>query len=310
MVRTLEEQRALEALKHQCDVNNLEYKTWNVLDGGDFGTNNPEGFLKEVSGYYDMAMSSSAEEDDSTEVPDIVFALDLHKLLQSPPMVRALKIAIEKMTKLPISLVMLSSDAKLPVEVEREAVVYDFKLPTVEDLEEIGRNILVENEGVNIEDKHLHECCIAARGLTAPEAINAFTVSLVTTGGFDRELILAEKLQAVKKSGLMEIYEPEDEANVGGLAELKQYIHARKIGFEDNNYPTPKGLLMVGPPGSGKSLAAKMVAKILGVPLLRLDFSSLKSRYVGDSEARVKQVLNLIDVISPCAVWLDKVLFN
>lgn len=139
-----------------------------------------------------------------------------------------------------------------------------------------------------------------------PEAINAFSLSLVTGGTFDKKLILHEKLQSVRKSGLMEIYEAEPECNVGGMSELKKYIHSRKIGFTDPSYPKPTGLLMVGPPGAGKSLASKMIANILDVPLLRLDFSSMKSKYVGDSEARVKQVLALIDAVSPCVVWLDR----
>ena len=304
VVRTCEEMRAYSALAAECLEHGLSHARWDVANGGDFGDANPQAFLEALIARAEaiIAMEESA---DSTE--DVIFALDLHKLLQSPVIERLLLSAIALISQVPISLVLIAPSTKLSEVIERHAVVYDFTLPSAKELEHAARELVALDPTAKVSDKVFNECGIAARGLTLPEAINAFSVSMIVHKSLNKDLILAEKLQAVKKSGLMEIYEPEDEANVGGLAELKKYIHARKIGFEDNDYPTPKGVLLVGPPGSGKSLAAKMIAKIINVPLLRLDFSSLKSRYVGDSEARVKQVLNLIDVISPCVVWMDEI---
>ncbi len=298
-VRSFEEVRVLEALEAECKTEELIYQSWDVVTGGNFDTNDPVEFLAQV------AKLEIAE--DGTSNVDCIFMLDIHNMLSGPEAIRAMKLALEHIKNIPVSLVMISPEFKLPVELSKDGIQFEFILPTVLELKECALSILKANElETETLEKDGNAVFTAARGLTMPEAINAFGLSLIKYGHLDKKLILHEKLQAVRKSGLMEIYEAEPEDKVGGMKELKAYMHARKIGFTDPKYPKPTGMLMVGPPGAGKSLAAKMIANILDVPLLRLDFSNMKSKYVGDSEARVKQVLQLIDSVSPCVVWMDR----
>lgn len=289
-VRTHEEGRVIKALINECQNEGLIAKHWDVITGGDFGTTDPIDFLEQV-----QKKGLDAQ---------LVFVKDIHTMLDSPESIRATKIAIEFLKDLPASLVLIAPEFKIPTELEKSVIMFDFSLPTVQELKQAAENIIEENDlkDIELDDKVF----TAARGLTMPEAENAFSLSLIKYGTLDRDLVLAEKLQAIRKSGLMEIYEPESEDNVGGLKELKRYLHTRKKGFNNPDLPKPNGILMVGPPGAGKSLSAKMVSSIYDMPLLRLDFSSLKSKYVGDSEARVKQVLQLIDAVAPCVVWLDR----
>lgn len=149
----------------------------------------------------------------------------------------------------------------------------------------------------------------AAKGLTIEEAENAITLSIVQSGSLSRSVLEHEKLQAVKKSGLMELYKPVEESELGGLDALKTYLHNRKRGFDPVNgiAAFPKGILLVGLPGGGKTLSAKVTASILGMPLVRLDISSLKGSLVGESEQKMRAATKLIDAIAPCVVWCDEV---
>ena len=113
----------------------------------------------------------------------------------------------------------------------------------------------------------------------------------------------------IKKSGLMEFWPPTDINDVGGLENLKEYVRNRAKAFEPGNehLPKPKGILLVGLPGTGKSLAAKAIAHILGWPLIRLDIGALKTSLVGASEQRMRDTTRVIDAFGNAVIWLDEV---
>jgi SpoVK/Ycf46/Vps4 family AAA+-type ATPase len=106
----------------------------------------------------------------------------------------------------------------------------------------------------------------------------------------------------------MELYKPVDESELGGLDVLKTYLHNRRRGFDPANGISafPKGIILVGLPGGGKSLSAKVTASILGMPLVRLDISALKGSLVGESEQKMRQALKVIDAVAPCVCWIDE----
>jgi SpoVK/Ycf46/Vps4 family AAA+-type ATPase len=190
------------------------------------------------------------------------------------------------------------------VECEKDITIYEFALPTTQEIEALATKIVAENNLDITIDSH---DMAAAKGLTIEEAENAITLSIVQSGSLSRSVLEHEKLQAVKKSGLMEIYKAVDESEIGGLEELKKYLHNRKKGFAiANNKAAPKGILLVGLPGGGKTLSAKAAASILGMPLVRLDISSLKGSLVGESEQKMRAATKVIDAISPCVVLLDE----
>ncbi len=169
---------------------------------------------------------------------------------------------------------------------------------------ETARRILQENQI----DLPVEETIVSSgKGLTLNEAENAISLSLVKEKKISKKVLEAEKLQAVRKSGLMELYEAVPESELGGLDALKKYVHNRKIGFVDDGKPTPKGILLVGLPGAGKSLSAKVIASVLDFPLLRLDIGALKGSLVGESERKMRDALTLIDAVSPVVVWIDEI---
>jgi SpoVK/Ycf46/Vps4 family AAA+-type ATPase len=138
-------------------------------------------------------------------------------------------------------------------------------------------------------------------------------LSVIEKGDFDPVVIYREKTKAVKKSGLLDIAEadPRGLDAIGGLDALKSWIKRRRRVWSDEarafGLPQPKGILLIGVPGTGKSLSAKSIGTALGVPTLRLDVGSLFNSLVGESEARTRDALKLAEALAPCVLWIDEI---
>lgn len=234
----------------------------------------------------------------------ILFLKDFHKFIASVEVFRTLKTVIPTMKSSGRHIVFVSPTVNIPIELEKDITIYPFSLPTVKDLVDLAGKIVRDNEL----DVPIDEATISiGQGLTLAEAENTFALSIIQKKCFSKQVIENEKLQAIRKSGLMEFYPAVPESELGGVLSLKSYIHNRKKGFLNKDLPTPKGILMVGPPGSGKSLAAKVTASVLDFPLIRLDIASLKGSLVGESERKMRQALDLIDAVSPAVILLDEI---
>ena len=200
-------------------------------------------------------------------------------------------------------LVIAGPHVTLPQEVEKYFTLLDFNLPAFEDLraiqEELGQSVNVEVDT---------EAVQAAQGLTEFEAETAFALSLVKQKKFCPKIITEQKMQMIRRTGLMEFWPPVPVDQVGGLDLFKQYITNRMKAFEPGNdhLPKPKAILLVGIPGTGKSLSCKAAASILGWPLIRLDISALKGSLVGESERKIRQATATIDAFGKAVVWLDE----
>jgi MoxR-like ATPase len=201
-------------------------------------------------------------------------------------------------------LVIVGPPVQLPQEVATFFTGLDFHLPSLDELrvvqEELAKSVGVETDEAALE---------AARGLTEVEAETAFALSLVRKKRFCSQAITEQKMQMIRRSGLMEFWPPVPVEHVGGLDLFKQYLANRKKAFEAGNehLPKPKALLLVGIPGTGKSLSCKAAASILGWPLIRLDISSLKGSLVGESERQIRQATATIDAFGRAVVWLDEI---
>lgn len=153
----------------------------------------------------------------------------------------------------------------------------------------------------------------AAVGLPAEEAATCYAKSLVTTGGIDPPQVAKAKKAAISRERVLEWYDPDPRGldAVGGLDELKTWLVRRRLAFSkaarDYGLPAPKGVLLVGVPGGGKSLTAKAVATAWEMPLLRLDLGALKSKYVGESEANIRRALQVAERVAPAILWLDEI---
>jgi SpoVK/Ycf46/Vps4 family AAA+-type ATPase len=194
--------------------------------------------------------------------------------------------------------------------------VLDMPLPTEMELfamqQELANGVNLQNDnggGGGAEIAANENTARAAKGLTEFEAETAFALSLVKERRFSQRIITEVKAQMIRKSGLMEFWEPADIREVGGLANLKAYITNRAKAFLPGNehLPRPKGVLLVGIPGTGKSLSCKATASILGWPLIRLDIGGLKNSLIGESERRMREATRVIEAFGESVIWLDEV---
>jgi SpoVK/Ycf46/Vps4 family AAA+-type ATPase len=210
------------------------------------------------------------------------------------------------------TLVFLGCRLCLPPELEREITVMDFALPGIPELSRVLDNIIESAELKPMSEDSRESALAAASGLTTIEAENAFALSVAETRTITPSVVAREKAQAVKKGGLLEIIETRESLDdIGGLDQLKRWLFTRLDAFTERarqyGLPLPKGLLILGIPGTGKSLTAKATASVFGVPLLRLDAGRLFGSLVGQSEGNLRAVLQTAEAIAPAVLWIDEI---
>lgn len=293
-VETHEEERAIKTLSQEAD--GYRVTSWDLVSGL---RDHASGQIRALADPLKALQSIPLLPEGS-----LIFLRDFHRFINSIEIIRTIKHLVPTLKGTDRHIIIVSPVLQIPVELEKDVTVLVFALPTVNDLLATASRIVEENSLAIMVDE---QAVAAGKGLTLHEAENAMALSLVTGKTFSKSIIETEKLQAVRKSGLMEIYESVPESQLGGLSALKRYIHNRKKGFEDPALPAPRGILLVGVPGAGKSLSAKVTASVLDFPLLRFDISSLKGSLVGESEQKMRQALALIDAVSPCVVWIDEI---
>ena len=277
------------------------------------GMTNPSEFIAP-----DAALEFISKFDEEEKHAPVLFVIkDVHKILDLD--IRVLRflrdIAIRFETR-KHNLILLSPNLTIPADVEKQIAVIDWELPDTNELDSVLRQAEneLDAELVTINGKR-EELIQAMRGLTLTEASNALTAGIVASGKLDEAVlpfILSEKKQIIRKSGILEYFEATVTMNeVGGLDGLKSYAartrnamtqKAREAGVD-----APKGVLLVGPPGSGKSLSAKAIAGGL-YPLLRLDMGKLLGGgRVGEAENNISSALKVAEAIAPCVLWVDEV---
>lgn len=214
------------------------------------------------------------------------------------------------------NLLILAPILKLPAELEKEVTVLDYGLPSYEELGRLLDDIIRDvrdKPGVDSDLTPLERESVlkAAQGLTQMEAENVFAKSLVEKRTFDIDVILSEKEQIIRKSGILE-YFPASEAfsSVGGLDLLKTWMEKRTTSFTDKardfGLPEPKGILLLGVQGCGKSLSAKAIGAQWRLPLLRLDVGKVFAGLVGASEENMRKAIRVAESVAPCILWLDE----
>ena len=218
------------------------------------------------------------------------------------------------------TIILISPTLEIPTELEKEITVLNHPLPSREDLDDLLETILADV-------KHLKQvqCEIngadrgrllqAALGLTLGEAENAFAKILIKDGRLSADNvgeIFAEKQQIIRKSGLLEYYATNEKfENVGGLSMLKAWLTKRAAAFTDDarefGLPSPKGILLLGVQGCGKSLSAKAVSNLWQLPLLRFDMGRMFGSFVGSSEENVRRAITVAESVAPAILWVDEI---
>lgn len=205
----------------------------------------------------------------------------------------------------------------LPPEIDTLATLVEFPLPTADELREMLDDMIAANSRLSAtaDDDEREQLVHAALGLTMHEAENAFARAMVEDGkltGADVAVVHDEKRQAVRKSGLLDFIDSDlDLDDVGGLGNLKRWLQRRNGSWlhraRDFGIPSPKGVLITGVPGSGKSLTAKATAASWGLPLLRLDVGRIFSGLVGSSEQNLRTAITTAEAVAPCILWVDEI---
>lgn len=238
--------------------------------------------------------------------------LQLHLDQSDPMLVRRIKDILRVAKGNGHTLVLLGCRLKLPPELEHEITHVDFNLPGSAQLGTVLDGIVKSAKLKNVHDVVRESALQSALGLTTTEAENAFALSVVETKGIDHKIIAREKARTLRKNGLVEVVEATTSLeDIGGLGLLKDWLQRRAGAFSESakayGLPAPKGLLIVGIPGTGKSLTAKATAGAFGLPLLRLDMGRVFGGIVGQSEANLRSVIQTAEAIAPCVLWIDEI---
>ena len=238
--------------------------------------------------------------------------LQLHMDQTDPMLVRRIKDILRVAKANGHTLILLGCRLQLPQELDHEITRIEFGLPDATALNAV-LNVIVAASQLPELDPALRESALAnALGLTTTEAENVFALSVVEAKAIDPKIIARQKAFSLKRNGLVEVVEADKNlSDVGGLANMKDWLirRARAFGQSAKNYglPSPKGLLIVGIPGTGKSLTAKATASAFGLPLLRLDMGRVFGGIVGQSEANLRSVIQTAEAIAPCVLWIDEI---
>lgn len=217
-------------------------------------------------------------------------------------------------------LVLVSPVLRIPPELEKDITIVDFPLPDELEIRQLLDGMIEANASggrirVEVDETGRERLAQAAMGLTLHEAANAFARAMVNNGVLaneDVQVVLEEKRQTIRKSGLLEFVPADvDLADVGGLQNLKRWLSKRDNSWmaaaADYGLPAPKGVLMTGVPGCGKSLTAKAVASAWGLPLLRLDIGKVFAGLVGSSEQNMRNAIRSAEATAPCVLWIDEI---
>ncbi len=301
-----EEKRVEETLKGIAHGRSKRFFIWSVTKGLESDDGSSAADLREPIKALDHILES--------DVNGLFLLRDFHPFLNDPVVVRKLRDISRELKISMKNVILLSPILKVPLDIEKDVTIVDFDLPDKATLERIIDEITgsLPNQAALWDGSVQKEKVVeAALGLTAEEAENVFAKSLVQTGQFDISVILSEKEQIIRKSGVLEYYRSHEKmAEIGGLENLKQWLNKRSKAFtkeaRDFGLPEPKGILMIGIPGCGKSLTAKAVSSLWQLPLLRLDVGKVFSSLVGSSEENVRKAIQTAESIAPSILWLDE----
>jgi hypothetical protein len=245
--------------------------------------------------------------------PALFAMLDFHPFLGDPIVVRLVRDLRAKLEARGQTMVFLSPQVELPAELEADFVVLEWPLPDAAMLSALLA-AEAQSAGLTVAADVASLAVRALQGLTLGAARRAYRRSLADPGGLAGGItddLVAEKRRILKRTDLLELIDtPPALDTVGGLSALKHWLHEREAGFGESarafGLPAPKGLLLVGVQGCGKSLTAKAVAQVWGLPLARLDFSALFA-YGRSPEQSLRRVLRLAETLSPLVLWLDEI---
>jgi ATP-dependent 26S proteasome regulatory subunit len=246
--------------------------------------------------------------------PAIFILRDFHRFLEDVAISRKLRNLAKLLKSQPKNLVLISSDVAIPSELSEVLTVLEFPLPNQAEIAtEVQR--LLGATGDSLPRNTLDEIVRCCQGLSIERVRRVLAKAIATHGKLevdDLELILQEKRTIIRQTQILEFYPATEQiSDIGGLDNLKEWLLRRGSAFSEQarqyGLPHPRGLLLVGIQGTGKSLTAKAIAHHWHLPLLRLDVGRLFGGLVGESESRTRQMIQLAEALAPCILWIDEI---
>lgn len=318
-IETRDESRMLDLLKSitiaRAREGYLPLFRWTVTDG-----------LQRL----DILLEPQLHNSEPTEVlrhiravtkPGIYVLLDFHPYLNDPVNIRLLKDICIRFKDISRQLIFISHQLDIPSELENYCARFDLALPTETERKRIVKRVadeyVAEHPGSRVEvDPKAYGLLIRnLAGLTARNTEQLARNAIYHDGAIsksDLPGVMQAKYELLNRGGVLQFeYDTAGFADLGGLQKLKAWLQLRKPAFLKNadaaHLDTPKGILLIGVQGCGKSVAAKATAGIFGMPLLRLDFANLYNKYHGETERNLRESLKTTDVMAPCVLWLDEI---
>ena len=308
-INTVEEERVEYVLRKNVKTNlNRSIYSWDFVDGY---TNNPnnEGFARR-----NPLQALELVERLNAETPAVFLLKDFNRFLTDLSISRKLR-NISRILKLqPKTIIIIGSDFTIPKELQDLITIIQFQLPLEEDIsQELNR--LITSLNIKVDSQLFENLTRACQGLSLERIRRVLSKIIATYKTIDENsisVLLSEKKQIIRQTEILEYSSVSEKIdNLGGLDNLKDWLKKRKTAFsiQASNYglPTPRGLLLIGIQGTGKSLTAKAIANDWQLPLLKLDVGKLFGGIVGESESRLRQMINVAETISPCILWIDEI---
>ncbi|MEA5534045.1 AAA family ATPase [Crocosphaera sp. XPORK-15E] len=308
-IPTTEEER-VEVGIIQCaqKMSNRAVYIWDFVDGYQDNPNN------EGVGRRNPLQALEFVEKLPNNVGGIFILRDFQRFLEDVSISRKLRNLARSLKSQPKNIIIVSPQVEIPPELTEVFTVVDFPLPTTTEIKvEIQR--LLGSTGQSLSDTLLDELVRASQGLSLERIRRVLTRCIASHGRIepeDVELILEEKRQSIRQTQILDFYPATEQiSDIGGLDNLKDWLLRRGGAFSEKarayGLPHPRGLLLVGIQGTGKSLTAKAISHHWHLPLLRLDVGRLFGGLVGESESRTRQMISLAEALAPCVLWIDEI---
>ena len=300
-VETHEHDEAQAEIYRLCQAEEWTFATWDLI-GGLTIDNQPQPDTDDPAAVIGSLPTLATE-----GKPALLCLPDFHRLIDNPEMVCVLRRAIAQGKTTGAHVVVLSPVVQIPVELQKLFVVIEHDLPNREQLETIAREIATEDGEIPEDAGQFGAILDAAAGLTRYEAEGAFSLSLVRHSRLTPSALWELKTGLLKKSGLLTLHRGgETFDDLGGLDSLKTFC-GHVLRPDGNRTAQPRGVLMLGVPGTGKSAFAKALGNETGRPTLCLDVGALMGSLVGETEGNIRQALRIADAMAPCVLFVDEI---
>ena len=301
-IESNEHQDAILEVAQLCHREGWEFVAWNLEEG--LKTNSDQATLSVTD---PLAAVRSASENSDPDVVRLIVMENMHRFLGSAEIVQAISHQLHLGKQNRTTLIILAPLTQLPCELEKLFVVVQHDLPDRSQLDEIARGIATE-EAELPSHEDLSRVLESAAGLTRIEAENAFSLSLVRHGVLRANVVWEHKAQTLRKSGLVGLHAGAERFDqLGGLDNLKSFcLRAMRRQRNQDSQLRPRGVLLLSPPGCGKSQFAKSLGNETDRPTLTLDIGRLMGSLVGESERNVRQALAIADAMAPCVLFCDE----